>query len=220
MSEIENKPGIVVAFDMENRMQAIELADMLECAKGNFVIKVGRPLEMQYGIDILLRIRDVTGIPIIYDGKIADIPYISAVIAETAYDYGADAVIVHSCIGTDVVKAVVELDKGDVIAIIEMSHPGWFEQTRAPRSIAWSCAAMGVNGIVMPATRPKLIPGIKDLLPPDMYIISPGVGAQGADIGDAAVQGATYEIVGRGIYEHDDPVRAAEFYYKALMSRL
>lgn len=220
MSKIENKPGIIVAFDMENIVDAIELADKLEAAEGNFVIKVGRPVEMQHGIKIIEMIRDVTDIPIIYDGKIADIPYISAVIAETAYDYGADAVIVHSCIGVDVVKAVVELDKGDVITIIEMSHPGWFEQTRAPRTAAWASAAMGVNGVVMPATRPKLIPSIKELLPPDMYIISPGIGAQGAEIGDAAVQGATYEIVGRGIYEHDDPVRAAEFYYKALMSQL
>lgn len=220
MSKIENKPGIIVAFDMENVVDAIELAGKLDAAEGNFVIKVGRPLEMQHGITIISMIRDVTDIPIIYDGKIADIPYISAVIAETAFDYGADAVIVHSCIGTDVVKAVVDLDKGDVITIIEMSHPGWFELTRAPRALAWAAAAMGVNGIVMPATRPKLIPSIKELLPPDMYIISPGVGAQGADVGDAAVKGATYEILGRYIYENSDPVSAAEYYYGTLMARL
>ncbi len=220
MSKIKNEPGIIVAFDMENRIDAIKLARELMFADGNFVIKVGRPLEMACGMSIIAQIRNATTVPIIYDGKIADIPYISAKIAEAAYDYGADAVIVHGFVGIDVVKAVIELDKGDVITVIEMSHPGWFEQDHSPQTLAWASASAGVNGIVLPATYPLLIPRIKALLPPDIYVISPGVGAQGAEIGDAVINGATYEIVGRSIYNNNDPTGAAEHYYKALMSQL
>lgn len=212
MSKIENKPGIIVAFDMKDRMDAIGLADELESAKGNFAIKVGRPLEMKYGIGIISAIQNITDIPIIYDGKIADIPYISAMIAETAYDYGASAVITHSFVGLDVVQAIVDLDKGDVIAVVEMSHPGW-GANKYPFSMTLSLSEIGVNGIVLPATKPELIRSINNGLEDDMYIISPGVGVQGASIGDAIEAGATYEILGRLIYDSDDPAVIAEYYY-------
>jgi orotidine-5'-phosphate decarboxylase len=42
-----------------------------------------------------------------------------------------------------------------------------------------------------------------------MYIISPGVKAQGAKVGDAIKAGANFEIVGRAIYDADNPAEAA-----------
>ena len=182
-------------------------------AKGNFVFKVGRPLEMKYGINVISQIRDATKLPIIYDGKIADIPYISAMIAEGAYDAGADAVIVHNFVGEDVVEAVVDLGKGDVITVIEMSHPGWV-RTKLSYVTAMRLREIGVDGIVLPATYPRIIRYIRDMIDDSMYIIAPGVGAQGADVGDAIAAGATYEIQGRSIYESSDPVGILEYDYK------
>lgn len=219
MSIIANEPGIIVAFDMKSRSAAIKLARELMFADGNFVIKIGRPLEMMCGMGIISQIRDATNLPIIYDGKIADIPYISARIAEIAYDCGADAVIAHSFVGNDVIEAIVGLHKGDVIAVVEMSHPGW-PRDLFPYTAVMNMCGLGISGIVLPATKPDLIRGISNMLSDGMYIISPGVGAQGANIGDAVTKGATYEIVGRSIYESADPVVAAEFHYKTIMERL
>jgi len=213
MSKLRNEPGIIVAFDMEDRMDAIGLADELESAEGNFAIKIGRPLEMQHGAGIIEIIHDMTDLPIIYDGKIADIPYISAIIAETAYDYGASAVITHSFVGLDVVQAIVDLDKGDVIAVVEMSHPGWQVINRRPFTTTWDLSEIGVDGIVLPATNPELIRSVESGLEDDIYIISPGVGVQGARVGDAIRAGATYEILGRLIYGAENPAAMAEYYY-------
>ena len=218
MSKLIKEPGIIVAFDMENQIDAIKLARELMFADGNFVIKVGRPLEMACGMSIISQIRNATTVPIIYDGKIADIPYISAKIAEAAYDKGADAVIMHSFVGNDVIEAVVELNRGDVIVVVEMSHPGW-PRDLFPYTMVADLRGSGINGIVLPATKPDLIRGISNMMDNDTYIISPGIGAQGAKIGDAVTKGATYEIVGRSIYESDDPVAAAELHYKTMMER-
>lgn len=215
MSKIKKELGVIIAFDMENDVEAVGLARALMFAHGNFVIKIGRPLEMKYGMDIISRIRNATDVPIIYDGKIADIPYISAKIAETAYDYGADAVIMHSFVGGDVVEAVVNLGMGDVITVIEMSHPGW-TPLQFPRSKILNMHRNGVDGIVLPATEPSSIREGRQLLNDynsDMYIISPGIGTQGANCGDAFEAGADYEIIGRKIYSNNNPTDFAEYCY-------
>lgn len=213
MSKIINKPGIVVAFDMENRLEAVELARKLRYADGNFVIKIGRPLEMKYSMAIISMISAITDVPIIYDGKIADIPYISAKIAEYAYNAGANAVIAHSFVGDDVIQAIVDLNMGDVIAVVEMSHPGWQALHRREWETASRISRMDIDGIVLPATNPQSIRGIRQMLDPDTYIISPGIGAQGANTGSAFEAGASYEIIGRQIYEDRNPVDMAEYCY-------
>ena len=44
----------------------------------------------------------------------------------------------------------------------------------------------------------------------DLSIISPGVGAQGGSAGDTIQAGADYVIVGRSIYQADDPAAGAK----------
>jgi len=221
---LKKEKGIIVAFDMEDTEFALELAWDLRGARGNFVIKVGRPLEMQAGIGILAQIKDASGLPIIYDGKIADIPYISQKIASYAYDAGADAVIVHGFVGSDVVSAVKALGKGDVIAIVEMTHPGSneFIQPVAER-IAMMVARMSLEGVVLPATKPKRVKNLARIVQREnayIYIIAPGIKAQGANPGDAILNGADYEVVGRAIYDTEEPKLAAETIYSEVMERL
>ena len=218
MSKIKNEVGIIVALDMDDIDDTFELIDHIEAAKGNFVLKVGCPLEMKYGIDLISDICEICHLPIIYDGKIADIPYISAKIAESAYNAGADAVIVHGFVGADVVEAVADLGMGDVIVVGAMSHPGFpLSHTgfKHPANL-WDIVATVnemADGIVLPATRPEVIREVVGMLDPDVYIIAPGVGAQGAKVGDAFAVGATYEIVGRKIYEDRNPRAMAEYCY-------
>lgn len=221
MTRIKKRPGIMVAFDMEDAASAIRLAEELNGAKGNFAIKIGRPLEMQIGKEIISKVRDATDLPIVYDGKIADIPYISARISEIAYDAGADAVIIHAFVGMDVVHEVVNLRGGDVITVIEMTHPGSVE-CLGPMSekLIRNVSEIGVDGVVLPATRPDRVKHLSGLLNDETYIISPGIRAQGAAPGDAIVNGSDYEVVGRAIYQSDDPKSEAERIYQEVLSRL
>ncbi len=211
--------GIIVAFDMEDADFALDLAAELSGAEGNFAIKVGRPLEMHAGIRILAMLKDASGLPVIYDGKIADIPYISERIASNAYDAGADAVIVHGFVGSDVVRAVQHLGKGDVIAVIEMTHPGSDEFIQpASERIAAMVHRLGVDGVVLPATKLERVRHLAQIVK-GAYIIAPGIKAQGASPGDAIANGADYEVVGRAIYNAREPKRAAEMIYKGMMER-
>ncbi len=54
----------------------------------------------------------------------------------------------------------------------------------------------------------------------ETYIISPGVRAQGAEPGDAITSGADYEIVGRAIYQSENPKDSAEQIYREIIDRL
>jgi len=220
MSILKREPGIIIAFDMVDVPLAIELAEELEYAKGNFAIKIGRPFEMQLGHHAIERIKLVTSLPVIYDGKIADIPHISAKVAEIAYRAGADGVIMHGFCGRDVIRAVRELEMGDVIVVVEMSHPGSSDYMELLSDrIANDLEYLGVDGVVLPATKPDRIKKLKEILPDDLYVISPGIGAQGGAVGDAIRAGADYEIVGRAITASDDPAHKASEIYDEMIER-
>lgn len=210
MSIIKKGPGIIVALDMPDIDDAIRVAREVDKAKGNFVLKVGRILEMQYGINIISNIRSAVDMPIIYDGKIADIPVISSTIADMTYSNGADAVIVHGFVGMDVIQKIIDLEKGDVIVVVEMTHPGW---TGFDCDLDVLISEMNVDGIVLPATHPESIREVQNLLGRNTYVIAPGVGTQGVSAGDAFSAGADYEIIGRTICRSLRIKDDAEYYY-------
>lgn len=224
MSVLKKKPGIIVALDMEDIHFATQLAEELSGARGNFAIKIGRPLEMQGGKDVISKIKNVSSIPIIYDGKIADIPYISAKIAAIAYSAGADAIIMHSIVGKDVIKEVMNLNKGDVIVVIEMTHQGAVEYFEPiSEKLVRDATELKVDGVVLPATRPERVKRFTRIISAnasDMYVISPGIKTQGAEPGDAIINGADYEVIGRAIYGAKEPKKAAEELYRRIINRL
>jgi orotidine-5'-phosphate decarboxylase len=97
-----------------------------------------------------------------------------------------------------------------VFAVTEMSHPGAADFMVTPaEEMAQMAADCGVTGVVAPATRPGRVKQIRDVVG-NLTIISPGVGAQGGSAGDTIKAGADYVIVGRTIYQSDDPAAAAK----------
>jgi len=70
-------------------------------------------------------------------------------------------------------------------------------------------AEVGATGVVAPATRPERIRLIRSIIG-DRTIISPGIGAQGGSPAAAINAGADYLIVGRSIYEAEDPEGSAK----------
>ncbi|MDY6966302.1 MAG: orotidine-5'-phosphate decarboxylase [Halobacteriota archaeon] len=216
MSVLKKETGIIVAFDMEDVESAKRLAEELRGVDGNVVIKIGRPLEMQSGVGIISEIKKLSDLPVIYDGKIADIPFISSKIANIAFDEGADAVIVHSFVGSDVVRELLNLGRGDVIVVVEMSHPGASEyMAGVSEELTEMVLRMGADGMVLPATRPDRVKKLASIFP-EAYVISPGIKAQGAKVGDAIASGADYEVIGRAIYNADDSKKATEELYGQL----
>jgi len=109
-----------------------------------------------------------------------------------------------------------EVHCSDLFVVTEMSHPG-AEIFMAPlaEDMARLAKDVGAAGVVAPATRPERIRLIRSIIG-GMIIISPGVGAQGGSASAALQAGADYLIVGRSIYESENPAAAAEMLLESL----
>lgn len=185
-----------------------------EASSSVAAVKVGYPLVLKSGLDIIKKIKNKTDIPIIADFKIADVPHICRQIALCAYGAGAEGVIVHGFVGKDSLEAVVQTaeeegEKG-VIVVPSMSHQGGktFIQKFSSQMLEIA-KEVDVTGVIGPATRPEDVRSLRARVGEDILVLTPGIGAQGAQPGDAIRSGADYEIVGRAIYTSDSPEKAA-----------
>ena len=203
---MQKKNRMILALDVTSRDEAVrvvaEVKDYVDA------IKINWPLILAAGPEIITELSKVKDV--ICDMKISDIPNTNRLIVEQAMKRGASAVICHGFAGEDSVRACVDAAKGQVFVLTEMSHPGG-KQFTAPVAdkLAALAKAAGARGIVAPATRPERIAELRRIIG-DMEIISPGVGAQGGKASDAIRAGADYIIVGRAIYEAQDPRDAAK----------
>ncbi|KXB03820.1 hypothetical protein AKJ47_01615 [candidate division MSBL1 archaeon SCGC-AAA261G05] len=216
----ENNSKLILALDVSGKgiaKKQIEQKslDILEDSLNFLVaVKVGYPLVLSTGLEIIHKIRKLGELPIIADFKIADVPHINRQIARYAYESGADAVIAHGFTGRDSLEATIsiaeEMGGKGVIVIPDMSHLGG-EMFIKPSSkqIVKLAKETGATGIIGPATRPEEVTALRSLAGDKMLILTPGIGTQGARPGDAIKGGADYEIVGRSIYTSDSPGKAA-----------
>jgi len=200
---------LILALDVTDRDSAIKIAqDVSEYVDA---IKVGYPLVLAAGLDIIKDLAQYA--PVIADFKVADIPNTDRLICEQVFNAGADAVIVHGFTGRDSLDACVKTarDHGkDVYVVTEMSHPGGVEFFRpVAEDIARIAVDAGASGVVAPATRPERVNEIRKMIGSELFIISPGVGAQGGSAADVIRAGADWVIVGRSIYQADSPEDAA-----------
>ncbi len=200
---------LILALDVISRDRALLLADLL---KDYFdAIKIGYPLILHAGLKIVKEIGSFS--PVIADLKVADIPNTNRLICEAVLGAGAGGIIAQAFPGKDSLIACADCAAeygADLYAVTEMSHPG-AEQFMVPQaeSMARMAVEAGVSGVVAPATRPERIKLIRSIIG-NRVIISPGVGAQGGSARQALQAGADYLIVGRSIYESEDPVASAK----------
>ncbi|WP_297063427.1 orotidine-5'-phosphate decarboxylase [Thermococcus sp.] len=197
---------LILALDLYDREKAIEIAR--QTADYLWAIKVNWPLILGSGLGIISELKQVTGLPVIADLKLADIPNTNRLIARKVFEAGADYIIIHGFVGRDSVKAVMEL--GETIIVVEMSHLGAKEFIQ-PVTDKLIEMANGLEpfGVIAPATRPERVAYIRSKLKPGIRVITPGVGAQGGKVGDVLKAGADYIIVGRAIYQSDNPRESA-----------
>jgi len=215
---------LMLALDVLNEKKALDIVN----STSDYVdaIKIGYPLVLATKLDIIKKIKDISKKEIICDFKLADIPSTNEKITSLALKYG-DGIICHGFVGEDSIRAVqkvvkdLEMETGQgkkVIMVTEMSHPGAL-RFMAPVSddLAEMAKKLNVDAIVAPSTRPERLQHIKNIVE-DIPIISPGIGAQGGHIDEVLriLGEEDYIIVGRGIYESENPREEAHKYYKLL----
>ncbi|WP_457549996.1 orotidine-5'-phosphate decarboxylase [Archaeoglobus sp.] len=201
------KIELVLALDVLEREKALNVAN--EVREYISHVKVNYPLILSCGVEIIGELSKIR--PVIADFKIADIPYTSSLIARIAFKNGAKAVIVHGFSGRETVKAVLDVARefdGEVYVVTELTSSDEFFRDISDK-IAKMSVELGCHGIVAPSTRPDRVKALKEIVG-NLKILCPGIGAQGGSL--EVVKYATHIIVGRAIYNSENPKKSAEYY--------
>ena len=207
--EIKNK--LILALDVMSESEAIEICESVS----DYIdtIKIGYPLALAEGLEIINKLKDKFGFKVICDFKVADIDATNEKICDETFKAGADAIICHGFVGSDSVQACLDMANKhgkELFLLTEMSHPGakMFLQKNAD-AIAQMGVDMNITNYVAPATRLDRLADIRQIVGKDAFIISPGVGKQGGD-GKKTLKYSNAIIVGRSIYESENPQKSCE----------
>lgn len=150
------------------------------------------------------------GAPVIFDGKRGDIASTAEAYAESAYGLlGADAVTLNPYLGYDALQPFLKDGKG-VFLLCKTSNPGTIDV----QDLALACEGRPLRlyekvallaqdwndgnnniGLVMGATHTEALRRVRELAP-NLWFLSPGVGAQGADLRAALQAGLRADGLG------------------------
>ena len=185
-------------------------------------VKIGLPTILAVGPEAVYRLLNEYewNVFFIADLKLADIAYVNGLVLRRLRELGFDGAIVHSFIGREkgleeTVSEARDIGIG-IVSVVAMSHPGAEDYiNKRFEDLVRLSMDVGVDGMVLPATFPKYISMAREL-GYDSVIMSPGIGPQGAEPGEAIRHGADFEIIGRLIYGSDDPASKAAELHKIL----
>jgi len=183
-------------------------------------IKVSWPSIIHYGGGFMFELSQKVTAPIIADFKVADIPDMTRQIVKAAAANGAHGIIIHGFAGPDSVSAGVEEASNYGLlsfVVAGMSHKSSFYTVTQSKAAALAARSASANGIVLPATDLKLIAKGRRWVGPNMNVLAVGVGVQGGSPRIAIATGADYLIIGRSIYEHPDPIKAAKIFAASIV---
>ncbi|HJJ89798.1 MAG TPA: orotidine-5'-phosphate decarboxylase [Methanocorpusculum sp.] len=204
---------LLLALDVKRKEKAIQVARA--CADEVDAIKIGYPLVLSTGLDIVKDLEEIE-VPIIADFKVADIPNTNLQICKEVFEAGCSGIITHAFCGKDSLATCVDVAHeydGICLVVCEMSHPGAldFLSGKNAERMATMAKIVEADGIISPATRPERTATLRRIVGTSMKIYSPGVGAQGAQV-DEIKKYVDGIIVGRAIYDATDPKEAAHLF--------
>jgi uridine monophosphate synthetase len=201
--EIVAQSDPIFAF---NRTIIDATTDLVCAYKPNFAFYEAQGLE---GLAALRRtieyIHEVTDVPVILDAKRSDIGSTAQAYAKAAFEvWGADAVTVNPYLGHDAVQPFTAYADRGVFLLCHTSNPGATDLQTLDcggrplyQVVAEQAACWGANvGLVIGATYPQALRAVREMAP-RMWILLPGVGAQGGDLEAALAAGL--EEQGSGI---------------------
>lgn len=196
-------------------------SDLVCCYKPNFGFYEQFGLA---GLRVLQRTLEEVpdSLPVLLDVKRGDIGSSASALAEAAYQqWGADAVTLSPFLGEDSIKPFLKEGKA-VFILCYTSNPSsaQFQQYGIPplfEHIARTVQNWGSPdqiGLVVGATYPEMLSVVRDCCP-QTWILAPGVGAQGGDLGQTLQAGSWADGSGliipisRAILSAPDPRHAA-----------
>ncbi|MBA3073679.1 MAG: orotidine-5'-phosphate decarboxylase [Anaerolineae bacterium] len=170
------------------------------------------------------------GVPVILDAKRGDISSTAEAYARAAFEsLKADAVTLNPYLGQDALTPFIKDPAHGVFLLCKTSNPGSGDlqdlqlvnsghpitvyEKVAQLAEKWN--ALDNVGIVVGATYPEALRRVR-ILAPNLWILAPGVGAQGGELSSALAAGLRADGLGllvpvsRQISRADDPRLAAE----------
>lgn len=188
-------------------------------------LKVGSELYLRYGPEAITSVRGGSGVQLLLDLKLHDIPTTVAGAARAVAGLRPDYLTVHAAGGEKMVRAAVDSAPDTTVAAVTVLT------SLAGRDLQ----AIGIHGSVPDATRrlaalaveagagavvcsPREVADVRAEVGPGVTLVTPGVRPAGAGAGDqarvdtpaqAAAAGADLLVLGRAITGADDPAGAA-----------
>lgn len=155
---------------------------------------------------------------VLVDIKLADIPATNERVCEILKRRGCKGITVHPFVGEDSLVKCVESGL-DVFSVVDMTHTG-AERFITPlsESFAEMSYKCGVKGFIVPSTRPETIKKLRNKYR-DIIFLSPGIGVQGGNLKEAIKMGVDALIVGRSIFESNNPRTEAKKIVEELKNR-
>lgn len=172
------------------------------------------------------------GIPVILDAKRGDIATTAQAYAQAAYNaLGAHAITASPYLGQDSLAPLLEDPSRGVFLLCKTSNPGsgdLQDVTAGGQPLYLRVAQLanqwneqGNLGLVVGATYPEVLAELRAAVP-ELWILAPGVGAQGGDLAVAVSAGLRADGLGllvpvsRGISRAADPAMAAREFKEAI----
>lgn len=220
--QVTTQPDPIFAF---NKMIIDATTDLVCAYKPNIAFYEAQGLE---GLAALRRtieyIHEVTDVPVILDAKRGDIGSTAEAYAKAAFEvWGADAVTVNPYLGHDAVQPFTAYADRGVFLLCHTSNPGATdlqtlncEGRPLYRAVAEQAIRWGANvGLVIGATYPQALRTVREMAP-QIWVLLPGVGAQGGDLETALAAGLDEQRLGiiasasRSVIYAEDPRTAAQ----------
>jgi orotidine-5'-phosphate decarboxylase len=215
---------LIAALDVPEADQALALASQLAPVVGAF--KIGKELFTAAGPDVVRRVRDL-GADVFLDLKFHDIPHTVAKAVTAATRLDVQMLTLHASGGTAMMQAAVKaaadgplvlgvtvltsMDETDLAEVGVQKSPA--DQVL---HLARLATRAGLKGLVC---SPQEIATLREALPPEVQLVTPGIRPAGADPADqkrvmtpakALAAGANWLVIGRPICAAKNPRQAAE----------